>query len=73
MSVPKENILAEDLHIRVHPGLRQLVEEKADLEGLALNEWVAKTLAQMLGKPEYGVVPRKRMGRPRKPRTFQAM
>lgn len=51
---------------RLDPELKRLLGEKADEEGLPLNEMMAQMLAESLGRPELGKIPRKSLGRPRK-------
>ncbi len=64
-------IRLDDLHIRIQPALRLALEEKAAQEGLSLNQWVAKTLGHVIGRPDLGIVPRNKTGRPRKEREPQ--
>ena len=60
----EKKIVADDLHIRVHPGLRRLVLDAADEADVSVNEVIAKILADHFEKPELGIVPRGRIGRP---------
>jgi hypothetical protein len=57
---------AVGIGFRVHPDLKRLLWQKADEEGMPLNELVAKLLAHSLGRPELAKIPRKQLGRPRK-------
>lgn len=63
---PPEKEMAEHLHIKVSPDLKRAIGAEADRRGLTMNELIARLLADNLGKPGLGFVPRKRMGRPRK-------
>ena len=54
------------LHIPMDPRLKDLIGKAADDEGLPMNEWAARVLAEALEHPELAPIPRKPMGRPRK-------
>lgn len=54
------------LAVNVDPQLKELVGQAADADGLTMNEYVAKVLAEHLGKPELAAIPRRSFGRPRK-------
>lgn len=56
-----------NIHGYVDSRLRTLIEELADAENIAMSECVAQLLAKAVGRPDLAGVPRKRMGRPRKP------
>lgn len=55
------------IHIHCDPELKRLAGIEADKSGLPLSEYIARTLAYHLGRPDLARIPRKRMGRPRKP------
>jgi hypothetical protein len=57
--------LVADIRVYADPELKRLAGEEADKQGLPLSEFVAKTLAERLGRPELGRIPRKKVGRPR--------
>lgn len=63
---PHNGIMAEVIFAPVHPELKRAIGRKADELGLAMNELVARVLADYLHKPELAAIPRKRLGRPRK-------
>ena len=48
----------------VDPELKRLIREAARADNMPMNEWVAKVVADYLGKPELARVPRKDYGRP---------
>lgn len=52
-----------DIH-NCHPQLKLLAAQAAQECGETLNEWAARTLAESLGRPEFGAVLRKNPGRP---------
>lgn len=52
--------------IRMGPELKELIGKAADNAGLPMNEYIAQVMAEHLGKPELGQIPRKSLGRPRK-------
>jgi hypothetical protein len=58
--------VADQIHVRMHPGLRKLVAEKADEMNLPMSEFIAEVLANALERPDLAEVPRRKMGRPRK-------
>jgi hypothetical protein len=58
--------MAEEIHVKMPSELRRIIEGVADDEGKNMGEVAVRLIAQALGRPELGYVPRKRMGRPRK-------
>lgn len=58
--------LSAPLNIPIHPKLKDRIGRAADKEGVPMNEFVARILAEHLGCPELAKVPRHQMGRPRK-------
>lgn len=58
-------VILEDLHIRVRPEIRRLVEESL-VYPETLNDVIHRILAKHFGRPDLEEVPRKRMGRPSK-------
>ncbi len=52
--------------LKANSELHQLIGQAADESGLPMGEWIVRLVAQALGRPELGYVPRKPMGRPRK-------
>jgi hypothetical protein len=48
------------------PELKRLCWQAADAAALPLSEWIARVLAKEIGRPDLAVVPRKKLGRPRK-------
>jgi hypothetical protein len=54
------------LTVPINPELKEAIGEAADGERMAMNEWVCRTVAKALGRPDLAAVPRKRFGRPRK-------
>lgn len=52
--------------IRMGPALKEAIGKAADEEGVPMNEFMARVLADHLGKPELAEIPRKSYGRPRK-------
>lgn len=61
--IPKPAVI---LTLPVDPQLKELIGRAADVEGIPMNEWVARLAANALHRPELGEVPRKPLGRPRK-------
>jgi len=57
--------LTVPLHVPISPALKDAVDRAAMAANLPTNEWVAKTLAESLQKPELAQIPRKPFGRPR--------
>jgi len=51
--------------LRISPALKDALGDEADRAGLPLNEYLAQVLAEHLGRPELGIIPRKSIGRPR--------
>ena len=66
MAKRKEVPMTEFVGLRVHPGLVREADKKADAAGMTRNEFWAKVLAEHLGCPELGRIPRKLLGRKRK-------
>lgn len=64
-------VMAEPIFANVHPELKKLIEEKAEEMGMFLNEYLARLLAEHVGRPDLNWIPRKRRGGNRKgrPRT----
>ena len=56
---------AMTINIKLSEELVRAIDEAAG--PLARNEYMANVLAEHLGRPELAEIPRKRMGRPRKP------
>jgi len=54
------------LTVPISPDLKEAIGVAADREEIPMNEWVCRTVAKALGKPELATVPRKPFGRPRK-------
>ena len=54
------------LSLPISEELKTAIGEAAEEAGLSMNEWVAKLVAEHLGRPELGAIPRKPFGRPRK-------
>ena len=52
--------------IRMGPALKDAIGREADRVSLPMNEYIARVLANHLGRPELGAIPRKSLGRPRK-------
>lgn len=65
-SAQNNTTMAEVIFAPVHPELKRLIGERADKAGVPMNEYVAKILADHIGKKELAAIPRKKMGRPRK-------
>jgi hypothetical protein len=59
--------MAVSIRIHTDPRLKDLAGRRADALGLPLSELVVRALATYLDRPDLAVVPRKKMGRPRKP------
>lgn len=62
----REAPVSEQIHIRIHPDLRRLVEQDADSQFVNMNEVIAGILAEHYQRPELARIPRKPLGRPRK-------
>lgn len=67
----RRNAMPAIFTFRLEPELKRVLGEAADEEGVPLNEYMAKVLADHIGKPELGRIPRKSIGRPRS-ETVQA-
>jgi hypothetical protein len=63
---PRRAKVTEQIHISSPPELKSLAGRAADEEGYPLSEWVVRLIAEKLKRPDLAVVPRKKMGRPRK-------
>lgn len=59
----KAKRLTAPLYVLVAPELKDAVDMIAFREGLATNEWVAKVLADKIGRPELAKIPRNPLGR----------
>jgi hypothetical protein len=69
MSNGQEKIVSQ-ISVYCHPRLKQLAEDAAESKDIPLNELVTLALARFLRAPrELHMVPKKRMGRPRKKAT----
>ncbi len=49
----------------VSPELKELIGSAADAQGLSMTDWVARTVAEKVKRPDLGVNPKGRPGRPR--------
>lgn len=54
------------IEFRCSEELKELIGKSADKEGLPMNEYLAKVVADHLGRPDLAEIPRISMGRPRK-------
>jgi hypothetical protein len=63
----KEPKMTALIRVYCDPRLKDEAGRAATEANLPLNEYVARVLAMHLGHPELGHIPRKPMGRPRKP------
>lgn len=61
--MPKPAVI---ITLPIHPELKELIGRAADGDGVPMNEWVSKLVAQALGRPDLAAIPRKPLGRPRK-------
>jgi len=61
-----EGFMVANLKVKASVEFRDAVGELADRAGISMNEWIVRTIAQNIGRPELATIPRKRMGRPRK-------
>ena len=59
--------MAAAIRIYADPRLKELAGQRADKEGIPLSELVVRALAVFLDRPDLAAIPRKPMGRPRKP------
>lgn len=62
----QEQSLVTQLYVEILPELKEVLGRAADSENIPLNHLVARLLAKAMKRPELGVIPRKKMGRPRK-------
>lgn len=53
------------LTLPIDPELKELISQQAEDQGMRMNEYVAKVMAQKLGRPELGRIPRRPIGRPK--------
>lgn len=58
--------MTENISVNCDPELKLIAGKAADDEGFNLSEYVVKVLAEHLGRPDLVIVPRKKIGRPRK-------
>ncbi|MDE2107353.1 MAG: hypothetical protein KGL39_59710 [Patescibacteria group bacterium] len=58
--------LTAEIRVYCDPRLKEAAGKAADEARLPLNEYVARVLAEHLGTPQLGSIPRKSFGRPRK-------
>lgn len=63
----EERIMSALVWLKMKPELKDLAGKKADKLGLPLSEFIVQILANDLKRPDLGTIPRKRIGRPRKP------
>jgi len=54
------------LYLEIASELKEIVGQLADTENLPVNEYVARLLAKHIKRPDLALIPRKKMGRPRK-------
>ncbi len=54
------------IEFRLSEKLKQVIGDAADKAGLPMNEYMARVLADHLGRPELAAIPRGLGGRPRK-------
>jgi len=66
MLLREKFLMATKVNFAFHPDLRIEIGKAADRDGVPMNEFVARVLADHLGRPELAVIPRKSVGRPRK-------
>jgi hypothetical protein len=59
--------MTENISFNCAPELKGAAGAAADQQGVTLSELCARALAEAIGRPELGTIPRKSMGRPRKP------
>lgn len=59
------------LGVKMGDELKELLAEAADKDELPMNEWIVRLLAKHFCRPELAAIPRKRMGRPRKPQELE--
>lgn len=54
------------IEFRLSEELKEEIGRAADAADMAMNEFMAKVLAEQLGRPDLAAIPRGRLGRPRK-------
>ncbi len=59
------------INFHVDPELKDLAGEAAKKAGIPLGEFIARAIAEKLGRPDLGNIPRISWGRPRKPARAQ--
>lgn len=65
-----EDLALSQIHVRLHPELRDLIVAEADAHYPdSVNDVIARALAKYYKRPDLAAVPRKRMGRPPKVQT----
>lgn len=57
--------LTDSIRVYCDPRLKDFAGKAADVLGIPLSEYVTRLIAEHLGRPELGIVPRKQQGRPR--------
>lgn len=55
------------MQVYCDPRLKQIVSDAATNARLPLSEYIVRVLAKEFKRPDLAIVPRKPMGRPRKP------
>lgn len=58
--------LVSEIRVFAPNELKHLAGESADVQGIPLSEFVVRLLARHFRRPDLAIIPRKRMGRPRK-------
>lgn len=59
--------MAETFCLRLHPKLKDELGRRADAEGVSLNDVMHRILAMAIERPELAPVPKRPVGRKRKP------
>lgn len=57
--------MTADIRVYCDPRLKDLAGRASDKAGLPLSEYIVRVLANHLGRPKLGKIPRKSIGRPR--------
>lgn len=69
MEPAARNKMKASFNVYCQSALKKAAERAADKAGLPLSEFAAKAIAEYLGKPNLGDVPRKKLGRRRVEQT----
>lgn len=62
-----EKPLKAPLFVEINAELKELLGRAADEQNIAMNALIARVLAKYIKRPDLAIIPKNRIGRPRKP------